>query len=255
MKRNSKAATVGGSVVEPSTNTPFPRELTIDLHATSTPISSSSSSSSSSASPSSITTSLGTVGVRTKWMVSVYAFGLYFDFENQALLTALRTRWRTHAGAIRSGKGTPTTLFDDLLRPNVDKVLRLVMVRGIKGDDLKEAFEQSIPPRLAIISASKKERGKKAAGVHEAFKQFKQHFSKKNLVKGTEVTFLWSSNTQELRTLIDGKEVGKIGSNGYDICWALFDLYLGDNPISENAKSEFIKFLDHLLKQHISSKL
>jgi len=73
------------------------------------------------------------------------------------------------------------------------------MVRGIKGDDLKEAFEQSIPPRLAIISASKKETGKQAAAVQEAFKQFKQHFAKKNLVKGTEVLFLWSSNNQELR--------------------------------------------------------
>lgn len=48
---------------------------------------------------------LGSMGVRTKWMISVYSYGLYFEFGNANLMTSLRSRWRTHSHSMKSVKG------------------------------------------------------------------------------------------------------------------------------------------------------
>ena len=79
---------------------------------------------------------------RTLFRVTIYAFGLYVDPEG------------ARASLSRFGGVSAPTLEDDesfyrqLLDLAFDMTLRLVMTRTVDGDDVAEAFDDALRPRL-----------------------------------------------------------------------------------------------------------
>src|SRR3990167_6063198 len=85
---------------------------------------------------------LGSVGVRKRWLLNVYAFGLYYHPEKaeQEL-----KRWNTYD---IEELFTNLSFYNALISSKFDKGIRMVLARTVKGADLQTAFEESLRPRV-----------------------------------------------------------------------------------------------------------
>ncbi len=169
------------------------------------------------------------VGIRTKTIfgVKVYAFGLYLEAKPAAAALAayqdLSMKQRR-----KSGK-----MYQALLDGKFSKGLRWVMTRDVDGEDIAEAFQDSLEPRLKKLAKSGKEED--VAAAKQALKTFKSYFTKE-LTEETELIFAWHPGGR-LLTMVDGKLLGEVKSE--HLALALFDVYLGADPISDDAKEAF----------------
>jgi hypothetical protein len=177
-------------------------------------------------------------GCREKFWINVYAYGLYLDqvgaFGELSKMIA--------------GKSNVKLSMKDVERINVaaiPRTLRLVMVREIDAEDLREAFEDYLGRRL-------KNRGN-AEAQKKSFahlKTFRDYFAD-DVSDGTEIVFVWRPGTKPgesgtLTTSISGRIVGNLPSA--DVAWALFDCYVGKDPISEDAVETMAKQLPGALR-------
>ena len=175
---------------------------------------------------------LAGTGVRTRTMlkVKVYAFGLYVDAAGAR--TALAA-WR--------GKGSADlardpSLYTELLKGAFPMTLRLVMTRNVGADQMAEAFNDALGPRVAQAE----QRG--MTGGAEALAQFRAFFTDR-LAEGTELVFARSET--KLTVSIGGKQVGEIDNAA--LAWALFDVYLGEKPISSDGKKTVVARMPEIL--------
>jgi hypothetical protein len=206
------AATVQSTeVTEPNTNVKFPVELQ---------------------SPAGTQVFTG-AGVRTRTMlqVKVYAFGLYVD---PAGARSALAAWRgKSAGDLAKDKA----VYQALLKGQFPMTLRLVMTRDVGGDQMASAFEEALFPRINRAAQNGK------PGGAEALARFRNFFSS-DLKSGTELVFSWAT-PGTLHVFIGGQHAGQIENEA--LCWALFDVYLGDKPISENGKKSVVSRLPEIL--------
>jgi hypothetical protein len=175
---------------------------------------------------------LAGTGVRTRTFlkVKVYAFGLYVDAAGaRAALAA----WR---GKSAADLGRDQSLYNELLKGSFPMTLRLVMTRDVGADQMSEAFNEVLGPRVAQAE----QRG--MPGGAEALTRFRAFFSDR-LTKGTELVFSRNGNT--LKVSIGGKDAGEIDNGA--LAWALFDVYLGDQPISPDGKKTVVGRLPEVL--------
>jgi len=172
-------------------------------------------------------------GVRTRTMlhVKVYAFGLYVD--SAGAHTALGA-WR---GKNAADLARDAALYGELLKGAFPMTLRLVMTRNVGGEQMAEAFDGALGPRVAQAA----QRG--MPGGAEALAQFRGFFTAE-LATGTELLFSWAPGNT-LRVSIGGRQVGEIANAA--LCWALFDVYLGDKPIAPDGKKTVIARLPEIL--------
>jgi Chalcone isomerase-like len=201
----------GSAVTEPNTTVTFSTEL---------------------ATPAGTQVLTGT-GVRTRTMlkVKVYAFGLYVDSTGaRAALGA----WR---GKSAADLARDRSLYGELLKGAFPMTLRLVMTRNVGGAQMAEAFDGALGPRVAQAA----ERG--MTGGAEALARFRALFTEE-LASGTELLFSWAPGNA-LRVSIGGRPVGEIENAA--LCWALFDVYLGEKPISSDGKKTVIARLPEIL--------
>lgn len=197
-------------VTEPNTQVKFPVEL---------------------AAPSGNQVITGT-GVRTRTLlkVKVYAFGLYVDSAGaRSALSAWRGKNVTQLAGDQ-------TLYNELAKGSFPTTLRLVMTRDVGADQMSEAFNEALGPRVAEAA----QRG--MPGGTEALTTFRSFFSNE-LAKGTELVFARSGDT--LRVSIGGANKGEIVNAA--LGWALFDVYLGAKPISPDGKKTVIARLPEIL--------
>ena len=201
----------GSDVTEPNTNVKFSTEL---------------------ATPAGTQVLTGT-GVRTRTMlkVKVYAFGLYVD---SAGARATLGRWRGKSGA---DLARDPSLYGELLKGAFPMTLRLVMTRNVGGEQMAEAFDGALGPRVAQAA----ERG--MPGGADALVRFRALFTEQ-LASGTELLFAWAPGNT-LRVSIGGRQVGEI--ENVALCWALYDVYLGEKPISSDGKKTVIARLPEIL--------
>jgi hypothetical protein len=180
-------------------------------------------------------------GVREKKIaiinVKVYAVALYVD-----------------ADACKAALTTGATPLDGAF----DKTLAIELARDVGGEMFWDALEDAVTPRIRRIAtdmATKEdEDGNFMATVAEAAEvaeeaamdgaeSLKGLFAGENLKKGTRVTIAWRPNAS------DGGDVlcvsvggGKsIASASEELALALFDVYLGDDPVSDAAFNAFTK--------------
>ena len=184
---------------------------------------------------------LGTA-VRTKTILSVkvYAYGLYADpYGAQEALAAF-------------GDKTAKELYKDpafydvLLEDNFSKCVRMVFVRNVSGKDVQEAFDKDIGPR---IKRAKTERDMPDAT--EQLEQFKTYFSAKKLTKESEILFYWEPGGT-LVTFVNGERKGDLESPA--LCWALFDIFLGEKPIMKKGKETVIALTPEVLDRELPAR-
>ena len=173
------------------------------------------------------------MGVRTKTFlnVKVYAVGLYIDAD--AAATALAD-W---AGKEPKELEKDKALFARLLEMDMGMTLRLVMTRDVDGETMASAFDDALAPRL-----------EKAAEMGmpdstDALATFRGYFGLDKVTDDSELIFSCVDGT--LYTRIKGEQADPIESAA--LCWAMFDVYLGEKPISKGAKKNIGKGFARML--------
>ncbi|MDP7246266.1 MAG: chalcone isomerase family protein [Planctomycetota bacterium] len=174
------------------------------------------------------------VGVRDKtfFRVKVYALGLYVEPVGAA--KALEKWKETSVKKMKKDN----KFYDALLNGKFSKTMRWVFVRDVDGEDIAEAFEDSLEPRLKTLA--KNEKGKKgaearASSAQEGLKTLKSWF-KKEIEDGHELVFAWHPGG-ELIVRLEGKVLGELSSE--HVCTALFDTAIGEDTVAEDAREDF----------------
>ena len=163
-------------------------------------------------------------GIRTKTFlkVKVYAFGLYVDGAGAAAALA------SFAGKDAKTLEKDKTFYQALLQMQFPMTLRLVMTRDVGGDDMAEAFDGALRPRVIQAAAEKN-----MPGGEEALETFRGFFSVGEMTKDSELLFTCTPDGT-LSSSVKGTPNAALASPA--LCWALFDVYLGDKPISGDGK-------------------
>eukprot|EP00249_Psilotum_nudum_P036640 c8248_g1_i1 orf=651-1967(+) len=183
---------------------------------------------------------LAGTGVRSVTLVKfksikIYAFGFYV--RPDYLRAKLGQKYSNVPPAELKHN---SNFYDDLLRHELEMTIRLVVHhKGLKMSMVRSAFETSLRNRLRKIKGIDDDDD---AGLHLFCSYFKEGLA---LPQGTIIDFHWQPGGQ-LLTRIEGRVVGTIIS--HDFCRAFFDLYIGDPPVSLNAKHAIGEKLGHLLR-------
>jgi hypothetical protein len=173
-------------------------------------------------------------GIRTKTFlrIQVYAFGLYVDAP--AAASALQA-W---AGRPARDLEQDPSFYRELLKGRFGMTLRLVMTRDVNGDDMAEAFDDALRPRVERAAAELSMPGGEAA-----LTRFRRYFDVEELTKESELLFSCLPGGT-LVTSVRGEVKGEIHSTA--LCWALFDVYLGAEPISKDGKKGLVRHFPEL---------
>jgi hypothetical protein len=168
-------------------------------------------------------------GIRTKTFlkVKVYAFGLYVD------PAAASTALVDYAGMEGKELEKNDEFFDTVLEQDFGMTLRLVMTRDVGGEDMAEAFDGALRPRVQRAAAEMDMPGGEAA-----LDEFRGFFSVDEMTKESEIVFSCAPDGT-LRTSVKGEVQAELTSGA--LCWALFDVYLGEDPISGGGKKNIGK--------------
>lgn len=204
------------TVEEPGTEVRFPIELTIDKDTRH---------------------QLCGMGVRAKkkffMSFKVYALGFYLDED--AALPALKAA----AGDLSVKKLEDSEAFRKALLAGGEKAfgrsVRLVMVRDVDADTMAEAFEDSLWPRMKDAT----EAGEEREAAEAALARFRGFFEKE-AEEDQVMDFSWLPGGK-LKAVVDGKPFPLVENEA--LCRALFDVYLGEDPISDKAKTNIFTSL------------
>lgn len=165
--------------------------------------------------------------------VPVYAFGIYVDADHaRASLSEFAQR-----SAEELAGDEP--FYRRLLDQEFAMTLRLVMVRDVpvSGEDMANAFDSSLRPRVEPAAAGE-------PGALQALERFRGYFDMQVIETGAEFVFACTPEAV-MTTSIDGDEQPPIESPA--LCRALFDVYLGADPISAEGKQTVIARFPDLL--------
>ena len=184
------------------------------------------------------------LGIREKFVVkvNVYSYALYVERD------FVQNELAEFKGEKLHKIEKSEKLFNQLLSQNATKELRLRFCRDVDADDVSEAFEESLEPR--ILGDKKFEKGTREDKLSD-LETFKSFFSLDELKDGKELRFTWHPDGT-LSTIVDGERKPDIESRS--LCWALFDVYLGSDPISKSGKKKLVHRLPDLLKNPPKSK-
>ena len=165
-------------------------------------------------------------GVREKFWVDVYGFGVYVDKSSAAPI--MRAAFEEASAA--EDDDDATAIIDSALLNNAfNKTMRWVMARDVKGEDIAEAFEKSLAPDINKLYAKDE---KNLAISLKVMAQLRAWFEVTNLVEGDELLFIWKGN--KLDSIVNGKSLGVI--DNYGVCYAMFHLFLNEgDPIDADA--------------------
>ena len=170
---------------------------------------------------------------RTIFKVKVYAYGLYVDPE------AARAHLTSFAGRPVSALDRDPAFFRRLLDSSIPMSLRLVTTRDVAGAALGEAFDDALKPRVVRAATELKMPGGQAP-----LDRFRGYFNLREVVQGTEIVFSCEVGGR-LRTMVSAQPRPEIESPA--LCWALFDVYLGDKPISADGRRSLVAGFPALL--------
>jgi hypothetical protein len=175
---------------------------------------------------------LNGLGVREKtWLkVDVYALGFYMD-DLKGLAALKKPAGDLSVSKLQDSKDFRKALLGDTF----GKTMRLVMARDVDADDMSEAFNDALWPRME--ERTKKDEERKAAEA--AMAKFKGFFEKE-AEEDQVLDFTWMPGGL-MYAVVDGKRHPVVKSE--PLCWALFDIFVGDDPITEDGKEDIFKEL------------
>jgi hypothetical protein len=174
------------------------------------------------------------VGVRDKTFlrIKVYALGLYV--EPTAAAKAL-SKWE---GVESKKLRKDDKFYDALLNGDFSKTMRWVFVRDVDGEDIAEAFADSLEPRLKKFAADEKDKKgaeDRAKAAQAGLTTLKSWFTKE-IEDGHELVFSWHKGGKLIARL-EGKLLGEFTSQ--HVCVALFDTAIGEDTVAEDAREDF----------------
>ncbi len=177
---------------------------------------------------------LAGTGLRTRTVlgVKIYAFGLYVD------VAEARKSLATFAGRTAAELARDVTFYENLLRMSFPMSLRLVMTRNVTGEQMGEAFDGALRPRVVQAAT------RNMPGGEAALETFRGFFSLDRLTEGAELVFTCTPDGS-LHSSVSGERKAPIESRA--LCWALFDVYLGRNPISSAGKRTVVAWFPTIL--------
>ncbi|KAL6606827.1 hypothetical protein ACP70R_042480 [Stipagrostis hirtigluma subsp. patula] len=187
-----------------------------------------------SSSPATVLVAIGFKGMRIMRVktLNLYAFGLYM--QPNSVCEKLGPKYAS----------VPTTklmnnpdFYNDLLRENLHMRVRLVVnYKGLSIGAVRDVFEKSLGLRLKKINPSTD---------YQCLKTFGSCFTEDIPIPvGTKIDFCQTSDGQ-LITEIDGRQIGAVQSK--DLCKAFFGMYIGDSPVSLEAKKVVAKNIAGLI--------
>ncbi len=178
---------------------------------------------------------LAGVGIRTKTFlqVKVYAFGIYVDEEPARQILS------SFAEQTARDLERNDSFYRRILDLDFAMSLRLVMTRDVDGETMADAFDGALRPRVESAAAEMNMPG----GV-EALDTFRGYFSVEEMTKEAELLFTCTPEGR-LSSLVKGEPAPDIESPA--LCWALFDTFLGEDPISDGGKKTVIANVPNIL--------
>ncbi|KAK1308321.1 Fatty-acid-binding protein 2 [Acorus calamus] len=165
--------------------------------------------------------------------LKVYAFGLYI--HPHSLCEKLGQKYASVP--INELMNCPD-FYHDLLREDIHMTVRLVVnCNGLKVTTVQDAFEKSLRARLQKVNPNTD---------YHCLSAFRSYFTRDiPLPVGTTIYFRRTANGH-LITEIGGQQMGVVHSK--DLCRAFFDMYIGDVPISPQAKHEIAKNVGSIIR-------
>lgn len=166
--------------------------------------------------------------------LKVYAFGLYV--RPDSICKALGPKY----GSVPVGElNNRPEFFDDLLRQDIHMTVRLVVnCNGLRISAVRDVFEKSLRARLVKANPDTD---------FQCLRTFDSHFSQDiSIPLGTTINFQRTVDGQ-LITEIGGKHMGAVHSR--DLCRAFFGMYIGDIPVSSQAKEEVAKNVGGIIRR------
>ena len=165
-------------------------------------------------------------GVREKFWIDVYGFGVYVDKSSATRI--MRAAFKKASAA--EDDDDATAIIEAALLDNAfNKTMRWVMARDVEGEDIADAFDDSLGPDINKLYAKDE---KNLAISLKAMAQLRAWFEVTNLVEGDELLFVWKGN--KLDSIVNGKSLGVI--DNYGVCYAMFHLFLNeDDPVDDDA--------------------
>ena len=170
-----------------------------------------------------------------------YTFNSYRVKEQRAYLCRGAKERKKLASFFGEALGKDADLYKALLQPTATKELRMRFCRDVDAEDVVEAFEESLEPR--ILARRKAAEGTKESKL-EDLNTFRKFFSLDELKEGNELRFTWHADGT-LCTVVNGERKPDLKSQ--DLAWALFDVYLGNDPISDDGKRDLVARIPGLL--------
>ncbi|KAI4380297.1 hypothetical protein MLD38_006503 [Melastoma candidum] len=155
--------------------------------------------------------------------LKVYAFGFYI--HPNSVCEKLGPRY----ASIPTGElNKCRNFYEDLLREDIHMTVRLVIsCNGLKINAVKDAFQKCLWNRLEKTNPNTD---------YRCLSKFGSIFQRDiPLPVGTTIDFHQTSDGN-LITEIGGNRIGAVKSK--ELCRAFFDMYIGDLPVSEQAKEE-----------------
>ncbi|CAL9106208.1 unnamed protein product [Musa acuminata var. zebrina] len=166
--------------------------------------------------------------------LKLYAFGLYVHPDS--ICEKLGSKYASVPVAELKNH---SDFFEDLLREDINMTVRLVVnCNGLKVNTVRDAFEKSLRTRLQKMNPDTD---------YHCLRVFGSYFTQDiALPAGTTIDFRQTANGQ-LITEIGGRQVGAVHSK--DLCRAFFDMYIGDLPVSLQAKEEVAENVAGLIRR------
>lgn len=165
--------------------------------------------------------------------VKVYAAGLYM---NQSILIKLSSWKGRSAAEIQEDP----SLFNSIFQDPLEKSLQIVLVRDVDGKTFWNALDEAISPRI-----------KAPTTVDEAaLSTFRSFFQGRPLKKGTFIFLTWLDPSKMLVCVSSDGLPSSVDATveSMNVNLALFDVFLGDAPVSPSLKASVAKGLATILK-------
>ncbi|KAG2372371.1 Fatty-acid-binding protein [Vigna angularis] len=165
--------------------------------------------------------------------VKVYAAGLYLD---QSITPELNA-WK---GLSKDAIQGNSSLFQTIFQSSFEKSLQIILVRDVDGQTFWDALSDAIAPRIPASTS-----------VDEtALTTFRGVFLDRPLKKGTFILLTWLNPTKLLVSVSPNGFPSTVDATieSANVASALFNVFLGDNPVSHSLKSSVAEGLSKVLK-------
>ncbi|XP_047177751.1 fatty-acid-binding protein 3, chloroplastic isoform X1 [Vigna umbellata] len=165
--------------------------------------------------------------------VKVYAAGLYLD---QSITPELNA-WK---GLSKDAIQGNSSLFQTIFQSSFEKSLQIILVRDVDGQTFWDALSDAIAPKIPASTS-----------VDEtALTTFRGVFLDRPLKKGTFILLTWLNPTKLLVSVSPNGFPSTVDATieSANVASALFNVFLGDNPVSHSLKSSVAEGLSKVLK-------